>query len=283
MENQRTGVEDVIESLRKALLAQGARYDGIGHPFVWVDDENMLLGVYGILQWISCSSEEYQTPAAIRTPDHDEVLAIMKELNSGLIDFYFPGTGLRERFAREIDLASLVRTQDYCAVRTFCPQLPIGKVVQLDICPGYGSHAFYSLTKLGKSYIGLDASPLSYGTQRETFRFLSHRFGPYYDSVLAETLHETLHEAPVDISRQLAAFDQHAITHVPSWYCESLPDGSVDLVTATWVLNDVTPAGITWLLGQSARHACAKGGISTLEIAPSSNPEGTPSITTRLC
>ena len=51
---------------------------------------------------------------------------------------------------------------------------------------------------------------------------------------------------------QLAG-DAAAVRLVPSWHLGLLAHGSVDLVSATWVLNEVTPAGICWLLHHIAR------------------------------
>jgi hypothetical protein len=41
--------------------------------------------------------------------------------------------------------------------------------------------------------------------------------------------------------------------HIPSWKFPVIDDNYFDLVTATWVLNEVNHAGIIWLLGGSIR------------------------------
>ena len=47
--------------------------------------------------------------------------------------------------------------------------------------------------------------------------------------------------------------NEPAIYHVPTWKFPLIDDNSIDLVTATWVLNEITFSGIMWLMSNCIR------------------------------
>lgn len=250
-------MKDILESLEKAVIRQRWAFDDrwsrIGNPFVWVDFDRMpnssnLTGLYRILQYISMQYEEYPTPKEILQNDFDKVHADIKKRIMALTAYYFPLLKDDKYFVHNAQCQATTRTQDYCAIKTFCTDLPKNPI-HLDIGPGLGSHAFYSVFHLNANYLGLEASPVSYAVQRDVFRFLANNKPEYFDPIVAEKMGSS----PEDIKNELADNKKYRIRHVPSWYFEDVLDESLDLVTASWVLNEVSPAGITWLMCNSMR------------------------------
>ncbi|NQT22146.1 MAG: hypothetical protein HQ579_01770 [Candidatus Omnitrophica bacterium] len=56
-----------------------------------------------------------------------------------------------------------------------------------------------------------------------------------------------------EITRLVNKESGYKIKHVPSWYFDTVATGSIDLITATWVLNEINVAGILWLMSHSSR------------------------------
>lgn len=249
-----TTSDDFQQSLNRALVRQGwlfgEKFNRIGNPFTWVDGDQLpalksTQGVAAILQYLSMSGEVYETPEGIRVTDHDTILEDLTMRLTGVFSAFAPFLEPEFGFERYIASTASVKLQDYCAIRTWCEDLG-SDPVHLDIGPGLGANALYSCHHLGASYIGTDAYPTSLAVQRAFFR---QAFGNgYLDVVDAENF--GLSEP--DIAARL--LESHwSVTLLPSWHLELSPDESVDLISATWVLNEVTPAGICWLLHHIAR------------------------------
>ena len=250
-------MEDVSNSLKQALVRQGWLYTDrqrTGNPFQWVDNDqtpwmNDLKGVHSALLYLAMFYEQYPTPSEILTQDYDE----MREYTEGCIrKFYEHAVPFLDsrKSGMEVNIVctAMTRLQDYCSISTFCSDL--GKSINhLDIGPGLGSHATYSLKALSSCYYARDASPLSYSAQRQFFRYLTQGEATYLDLVDCEKfdLGETaMSEAINDTSK-------YRIKHVPSWYFQLIQDESIDLVTASWVLNELSTAGILWLIANAMR------------------------------
>lgn len=256
-------MKDIETSLERALLDQGwlfaDRWARIGNPFVWVDadrmgPENFVESPYSLLQMYSMFYEYYPTRKELLRDDHDAVEADLRSVLRGALDHYFPVIPFEASMANNIKCTAGVRTQDYCAIRLFCDDLP-AEPRHMDLGPGLGSHALYSLRHLNSRYYGVEASPFSYGAQRLMFRYLAENASEYFDPVAAERVGA---EKSV-IMANLADPERYRIKHVPSWYLDGVPAEGIDLVTGTWMLNEITPAGIVWLMHHAMR-ALAVGG-----------------------
>jgi hypothetical protein len=148
-----------------------------------------------------------------------------------------------------IDVTALTRAQDYSFIKRYGIDLP-NHPAHLDIGPGMGSHALYSLPHLGGGYTGLEESDFYYNVQRYTYRYLATKSMTYYDPIVEETLGIGMDV----ISEKLkVAGSKGTVTHMPSWYAADLPSNSQDLITATFMLNEVSPSGISWLLSHANR------------------------------
>lgn len=250
---------DIQASLSRAMIRQGwlygERFNRIGNPFLWVDGSQLPAlglerGAVSVLQYLAMSGEIYETPEAIRVPDHDDVLnriaADLRTYVDHLVPFAWSG---REDFERYIRSTASVKAQDYAALKTWIADWP-ARPSHLDIGPGLGANVLYSRHGLGASYLSLEAHDVSYEVQRAFFSGVAALNGlRYVDAVQAETFGLSDEE----VAREIAAIDRHDIRHVPSWRFDLVADRSVDLVTVTWVLNEVTQAGITWLLHHADR------------------------------
>lgn len=248
--------QDIEASRDRALAMQGwlfgERFNRIGNPFTWVDGEQMpglhaAQGTLSVLQYLAMSGEIYETPSAIRPLDHDHVRqdleARLRQAYRHFIPFLDESAS---GFSKYIVSTASVKVQDYGAIRTFCPDLPAAPR-QLDIGPGLGGNALYSAFHLGGTYMACDAHPVSYAVQRQFLRMLAAGRPEYLDTVDCETFGLS----PAAITTQIAD-PAYRFVQVPSWHLPLVADASVDLASATWVLNEVTPAGIVWLI----HHIC---------------------------
>ena len=249
-------MEDILQSRQRAMVKQGwlwgDRMWRIGNPFEWTDGEHhqymhAARDVRALLQAIGMYYEQYPTPEKIKTKDHDEVLRFYEETLTATIRNHAPFLQDKPEWQNHVRCTSVARTQDYCAVKTFCKELPSAPQ-HLDLGPGLGSHAVYSLQFLKGTFYALEAIPHMYDIQRQFLRFLAPRYGTYLDLVEAENFSLTDQEIAAELSNQ-----SHSIKHVPSWGFPHIKDKSMDLVTATWMLNEVSYAGILWLLSNALR------------------------------
>jgi SAM-dependent methyltransferase len=250
-------VNDIIESYKRAIIDQkwifGERMNRIGDPFLWVDGEQLsqfdgLSSALSVLQYLAMSGEIYETPSSIRTDDYEELKEVIEDRLRRAYSYFVPFLSSQDyEFESYIKSTSSVKVQDYCALRTFC-DLKDG-VSHLDIGPGLGANAIYSLWGLNSTYYSLEAFPQSYSVQRLFLRAILGGEPSYLDLVECENFGLSHSE----MQSQLNDAENYRVKHVPSWHFNLVDIGSVDLVTSTWVLNEVTPAGITWLLWNTDR------------------------------
>lgn len=246
---------DIIESLHKALIIQkwneGDKNHRIGHPFQWIDAEtkaayNQLSEIASIMPHFTLFYEKYPTPEEIKVADFEDVEKEVQRVMSSFFLKYFPFLNI-EQYRNYIDCTALTRTQDYAFVKTFAnPGGP--NIKHLDIGPGLGSHAAYSRYGFKSLYCGLEAYPPSYQVQRNFFRSLSSNDALYVDFVTSEIFGQN----DSDIWKNFKD-SKEGILHIPSWKFRMIDDNYFDLITATWVFNEVNTAGILWLVSNCIR------------------------------
>ena len=246
---------DIVESLKRALIVQkwneGDRLHRIGHPFQWVDVEKSpgaheLSELSAFLAHYTMWYEQYPTPNTIMCADFESALSEIRRVALYVFRLYFPFLPVDE-YDKYLDALANKRAQDYGFIRSFS-DLGTSGIRHLDIGPGLGSHVLYSRYAFRSLYYGLEAYPESYQVQRNFFRCLSTEDAPYMDFVAAETF-----GVPDSKLVEIVGYRGEGIVHVPSWKFPVIDDNYFDLVTATWVLNEVNHAGILWLISGSVR------------------------------
>ncbi|MFH1593951.1 MAG: hypothetical protein ABID09_04575 [Candidatus Omnitrophota bacterium] len=257
-------MEDIIRSLNRAFISQGWAYGEklhrIGNPFSWVDADQLskvevVHGPQAFLQYLTMFFEQYPTPERIRTDDYDEMLRTIEECLSKAYRHFVPfPSDMEDDFKKSVTCNAVVRAQDYCALRSFCGGIS-SPINHLDIGPGLGTHAVYSRKGFDSNFYALEASPHSYSIQRDFFRFLSGGEAIYLDVVECENFN--LSES--SIKALVNKHPEYRLKHIPSWHFGIVESGSIDLITATWVLNEINSAGILWLMSQTSR-VLRKGG-----------------------
>ncbi len=193
--------------------------------------------------------EEYPTPEQIKTIDYEEMKLFIEQQVRVLFKHFVPFAKESELdFENYIKCTALIRLQDYCFIRTFCKNLD-NSLNHLDIGPGLGSHSFYSLKGFNGQYYGLEASPITYSVQRQVFRCLTQGRSEYLDVIDCENLNLNVERIRAEINKK----EGYKLKHIPSWHFQLVDNNSIDLVTASWVLNEVNVAGILWLIAHSTR------------------------------
>ena len=256
-------MEDIINSRARARQSQGwkvGQFTRIGDPFhsreeafsPWTS-EGTDAGL--LLEYIANYNEKYPTPKEIQVKDFDEVLKFSEEV---IHDAYkLCGPFLDEKNWRiETSGQALMRTQDYAFIKTFSKELK-KNCNHIDIGPGLGSHALYSMKAFESNYIGIETQPHMFKIQRIFQRLLSAKcqikFGSnfnFFDAIEAETFGLTWEK----ISNHIKGIqNKPGISIVPSWMFKNVPSNSIDLATATFMLNEIPVAAILWLFSNLTR------------------------------
>ena len=155
-------MRDIKESLKKALVEQGwlfgDRAARIGSPFDWTENETKqnivsLEGLLAVAFYFSMFYVKKDTSPQIRTSDHDEVKELCEVELLGLFKHFFPFLPLADPWKNYIESQAMVRTQDYCFIKKYCADMP-HEIQHLDVGPGLGSSAIYSLNLLELNLFG---------------------------------------------------------------------------------------------------------------------------------
>lgn len=256
-------MSDIRDSLKRAMVEQGwifgDRATRIGCPFDWTETESKesiitLEGLLAVAFYFSMLYVNKNTSPQILIEEHDRAKELCLEKMFAIFNHFFPFLPLNATWRNNIESQAMIRTQDYCFIKKYCAGLRPG-LQHVDIGPGLGSSAIYSLNLLDSEFYGVEAHPMSYSVQRDVFRFLSPHNGAYLDLIECENFHI----GNSDLEEMLKKGSGYRIKHVPSWKFPLIEAASIDLFTATFVLNELNYAGILWILSNASR-TLRKGG-----------------------
>jgi len=256
-------MNDIRESMERALVEQGWIFGDkacrIGSPFVWAENEHKnnilnLQDLYGLGFYFSMWYIKKNTPNELILENHDEVNQHMISEITRSFKHFFPFLPLEGTWRNHIEAQALARAQDYFFIKKYCHDLP-SEPNHIDIGPGLGCAAIASIKFLNSTYYALEASPMSYAAQRHYFRFVSPYPGAYLDVIECEN-----YQLRADTIINEIKKSDYRIKHIPSWRFPWLPDESMDLMSATFVLNELNYAGILWILSNASR-AIKRGGF----------------------
>ena len=250
-------MNDIKESLKRAMVEQkwifGDRATRIGCPFDWTETESKesiikLEGLLAVAFYFSMLYVKKETSPQILIEEHDTVRDLCRERMFSIFKHFFPFLPMDDAWRNNIESQAMIRTQDYCFIRKYCSGLAPG-IQHVDVGPGLGSSAIYSLNLFDSEFYAVEAHPMSYAVQRDVFRFLSPAPGSYLDLVECENFHQDSSQA-----RQLLKKGSgYRIKHAPSWKFPLIEDASIDLFTASFVLNELNYAGILWIPSHASR------------------------------
>jgi len=255
-------MHDVKESLKRALVEQGwifgDRVARLGSPFEWTENEHKanilnLENMYAVAFYFAMFYVKKDTPKEMMVPEYEKVKYYCEEeLMKAFLNF-LPFLSESKTWIHNVQSQALVRTQDYSFIKHHCADLP-ARPHHIDIGPGLGSSALYSLKFLNSTFYALESDPMSYGVQRHYFRFISPKPGAYFDLVESENFQLQVEKIKAELNNS-----RYAIKHIPSWRFPLLETGSMDLLTACHVLNELNYSGILWILAEGSR-VLRKGG-----------------------
>ena len=147
-------MEDVRNSRARARVSQGwkhGQYTRYGDPFHSREERLSPLTKEGVdtallLEYLSHYNEKYPTPENIKIKDFDEILKFSEDILFDLWKVFVPFLN-KEKWLKETTGTALMRCQDYAFIKTYAEGLKKG-CSHLDIGPGLGAHALYSLKAL---------------------------------------------------------------------------------------------------------------------------------------
>jgi len=229
-------MKDILASYDRAMLRDGWLFGDkgcrIGNPFAWTESERKgITDLEGLRALLFFYKMYYVEPQDFIEIDRDVLLRVGK----GMLDVirqYLPFADV----SNNISCQALARAQDYAVIKAHCGDTFLSHV---DVGPGLGASVLW---EYGENYTAVEASPMSYGVQRLFYRGQRE----YEDTIVCEDFGE----------KPLVSAE---ILHVPSWNFHLVRDDSADLVTATFVLNELNYAGILWILCNISRIT-TKGG-----------------------
>ena len=252
-------MNDIIESMKRAYVREGWLWGAIlfrmGNPFGWADyehnpEQTFLSGTSAFLRFICLFHGEFTTPDSIRSKDFDRIRTVTEDMIKKSCEHFLPVAVSEDAaFEKAIRDHALVRAQDFGFLQRFCTDLEQG-MNHLDIGPGLGSHAIHSLDGFGSNYYAIEAVPNTYSVQRLFFRFLCQNHGSrYLDLVDCENFGISM----ARMQEEINGSNGYGVRHIPSWYFGLVRNNSIDLVTATWTLNEITASALLWILSNSSR------------------------------
>ena len=231
----------------------GDRATRIGCPFDWTETESKesiirLEGLLAVAFYFSMLYVKKDTSPQILIEEHDAVKEFCHQQMFNIFRHFFPFLPVDDAWRNNIESQAMIRTQDYCFIKKYCKDLKPG-TQHLDVGPGLGSSAIYSLNLLHSDFYAVEAHPMSYSVQRDVFRFLAPGHGSYLDLVECENFQL----GHTEQRQLLKPGSGYRIKHAPSWKFPLIEDASMDLFTASFVLNELNYAGILWILSHATR------------------------------
>jgi hypothetical protein len=249
-------VNDIIKSMENALVEQGWIFGDkatrIGSPFLWAENEHKsnilsLKGLYAVGFYYSMWYVKKETPEALIMENHDEVNDFMASEITRSFKHFFPFLDFSDTWRNHVEAQASARAQDLFFLQKYCDGLP-ARPNHIDIGSGLGCAACSSTRFLNSYFYSLEASPMSYEVQRHYFRFISPYPGAYLDVVECEN-----YQLSPEKIRDAINCGDYRIKHVPSWRFPWIDDASMDIMSATFVLNELNYAGILWILANASR------------------------------
>jgi hypothetical protein len=250
-------MKDINDSLQRAMVEQGwvfgDRATRIGCPFDWTENENKqtitnLEGLLAVAFYFSMFYVKKETSPQIMISNHDEAKRICHDGMNQIFRHFFPFLPLNSEWTNYIESQAMIRTQDYCFIKKYCPDLPQG-INHLDVGAGLGSSAIYSLNLFDSVFYAIEAHPMSYSVQRNVFRYLTPNTGTYLDLIECENFQIGTDDA----RKMLNSNAGFRIKHAPSWKLPLVDISTIDLLTATFVLNELNYSGVLWVLSHASR------------------------------
>lgn len=244
-------IEKVKQSRTNALIKQkwqvGDLSIRLGHPYSYPDtgSKPFILECdtfQGLYHYLSAYYVSKKTPKYIYLKKTSFYLSEMKKIFFKAHNELLPYKKNEKIF---IEGQSSVRSQDISFIKKYTNLRK--DIMHIDVGPGLGDMCPTLRLEYKTKYIGVEATPLTYSVQREFIKLLYYnKNNLIYDVVEAEDFKE-LKEIKNDINN-----NKYNIVHLPSWHFDLVSNKTADLVTATFMLNELTTSGLCWLLANSA-------------------------------
>jgi len=239
-------IKKVEESKMRALIKQrwqvGDLAIRLGHPYSYPDNDSkpFILDCdtfQGINHYLSAYYVKKKTPKFIEEKktksNYSSLITLFKKAHLDLL----PYKKLEKIY---IEGQASVRSQDISFINKYASLKK--NLTHLDIGPGLGDMCPTIKLDYKTKYIALESTPLTYSVQREFLKYLYYNNQSIYDVIEAEDF-KSENEITKDINSR-----NYDIVHLPSWHFKLLKDNSVDLVTATFMLNELSYSGLFWLI-----------------------------------
>ena len=230
----------------------------VGDPFVSVDDEVDAIIKHKkphefFFEMLSSKDEKYKTPKEFLNKNFKQVHEHIKKNFDFLNDIFGPWKKRTAFFNKEIDGHAHEKAQDYAFIKKYSNLKK--NINHLDLGPGMAGASFYSLFFFKSNYFALEAQPMMYSLQDLVFKLNTAHYKSSFDKnfkYLNAIEMESFGNSYSDIHKYIKK-KQTRLNLIPSWMFNAIPDNSIDLVTATWMLNEVNTAGILWLISNASR------------------------------
>jgi hypothetical protein len=254
-------VPELLPSRNRALVKNnwyfGKPFGQFGHPFIWADGDAeasqhpTLSLMQHFASWFSTYYETFEIPNSLNKEQVESNEFTISEKLRNLTQYY----NLDKVFSTQdynlyIKCHSRSRAIDVSILQSYATKLNLNSMFHLDFGPGMAGHAVWnSMFNDGSgTYLAAEINDANYALQRQNLSHISNSLNCKYTDYLAlETMGLSL-ENLLNTKSLNTGYSQ-----IPSWNLVELQEKSVDLITATTVLNEITYAGIGYFVEQVLR------------------------------
>jgi hypothetical protein len=235
-------MEYINSSLKKALIKDswhlGDKAGRIGHPFTWADTGSKplitSLDPYDSLLHFFCMYYvKKKTPKYILTSKYVSYYKKISKTFNDSWDFFFKN--LRVKKINFIESQSTARAQDLSFIKKYSKLKK--NINYLDVGPGIGGMYPTLKNEYNIKYYGVEAVPMTYFVQKMFLNYLASKENSNVLDVCELEKYLNILEIKKKIKKS-------KICLVPSWHFNLIRDNSIDLVSAMFMLNELTYAGI---------------------------------------
>ena len=243
MDYAQTFFTDKQKQKVKQGFCEGDFVHRLGDPFEWIDgnntqslDLNVYLGKPSLWMYTTLYYEYYSTPKILKNKKikhlrKKKYYNLQKFFNK---HFYFIGSKNYEKYLKCLTETNI---QDYLILNPYLKK----KIKVLDLGPGLGRHFSWINTFFKDSvYYGADVSLFSYLNQKAFFQTFDVK------------VHDIIEYEQFGLSKKSIKGSENEVWQLPTWHLNKIND-SLDLIIATFMLNEVSTIGLLYLIFYATR------------------------------
>ena len=247
----------------KQGFCEGDLVHRLGDPFEWSEanitpslDANVYLGKPSLWMFSTLYYEYYNTPKILRNKNFESLRKKQYKSLQKFFDkhFYFKSP---KNYQKYLKCMTETNVQDYLVIN---PYLKKKQIKVIDLGPGLGRHFSWVNTFYKDSvYYGVDIALFSYLNQKAFFQTFDVK------------VHDLIEYVQFGLSKKSIKGSKNEVWQVPTWHLNKIDD-TVDLITASFMLNELNTVGLLYLIYYSTSKL-RKNGLFYIRDSAKLKPE----------